>query len=217
MLKIPEVFGVAEARKEFGHVLDEVDKGGTVIIKGAKGREALVINADAFRRLQEAYAEAVGELETRRILEDERAMQALNEVEGSSGGEGQAYSLAEVEDMIERGDDHGGRASSRRGSRSRLVFHRAGVESLMELPAKIQKQVLRKTQTIEEAPASAGYPLRKPLQGYRGIHSGRYRIIWRLATVEGEEVAEVVYVGIRSEGDERDAYEELSRMFELPV
>lgn len=101
--------------------------------------------------------------------------------------------------------------------RRNLLVNRVGVESLLELPVKIQRQALRKMETIEAAPASAGYPLRKPLSGFRGIHSGRYRIIWRLITLEdGEEVAEVVYVGIRSEGDERDAYEEFTRMFGLP-
>lgn len=71
--------------------------------------------------------------------------------------------------------------------------------------------------TIEAAPASAGYPLRKPLQDFRGIHSGRYRILWRLLALEDDtQVAEVVYVGIRSEGDERDAYAEFTRLFGLP-
>lgn len=103
------------------------------------------------------------------------------------------------------------------GPRRRLLVNRAGVESLLELPVKIQKQALRKMETIEAAPASAGYPLRGRLAGLRGIHSGRYRIIWRLMTVEGgEEVAEVLYVGIRSQGDEKDAYEEFARMFGLP-
>ena len=84
----------------------------------------------------------------------------------------------------------------------------------MELPKNIQRQALRKTETIEAAPESAGYPLRKPLQGFRGIHSGRYRIIWRLLTLEvGEIAAEVVYAGIRAEGDQRDAYAELQRLF----
>jgi mRNA-degrading endonuclease RelE of RelBE toxin-antitoxin system len=101
--------------------------------------------------------------------------------------------------------------------RRKLFVSSAGVESLLELPSSIQKQAVRKMQTIEAAPASAGYPLRKPLQGFRGIHSGRYRIIWRLLTLEGgEQVAEVVYVGIRSEGDERDAYAEFARLFGLP-
>jgi mRNA-degrading endonuclease RelE of RelBE toxin-antitoxin system len=101
--------------------------------------------------------------------------------------------------------------------RRKLVVSRAGVESLLELPPRIQKQAVRKMETIEAAPASAGYPLRRPLQGFRGIHSGRYRIIWRLLTLEdGEQVAEVVYVGIRSEGDERDAYAEFAKLFGLP-
>ena len=104
-----------------------------------------------------------------------------------------------------------------RPPRRKLLVNRTGVETLLELPAKIQKQALRKMETIEAAPASAGYPLRKPLQGFRGIHSGRYRIIWRLLTLEdGEQVAEVVYVGIRSAGDERDAYTEFTRLFGLP-
>ena len=100
--------------------------------------------------------------------------------------------------------------------RRKLLVNRTGVETLLELPAKIQKQALRKMETIEAAPASAGYPLRKPLQGFRGIHSGRYRIIWRLLTLEGEQVAEVVYVGIRSGGDERDAYADFTKLFGLP-
>lgn len=101
--------------------------------------------------------------------------------------------------------------------RRKLLVNRTGIESLLELPANIQKQAVRKMGTIEAAPSSAGYPLRKPLQGFRGIHSGRYRIIWRLLTLEdGERVAEVVYVGIRSEGDERDAYTEFTRLFGLP-
>ena len=99
----------------------------------------------------------------------------------------------------------------------KLLINRIGVESLLELPLKIQKQAVRKMGTIEAAPASAGYPLRSPLQGYRGIHSGRYRIVWRLLTLEnGDQLAEVVYVGIRSEGDERDAYSEFAKLFGLP-
>jgi mRNA-degrading endonuclease RelE of RelBE toxin-antitoxin system len=96
----------------------------------------------------------------------------------------------------------------------RLFVNRVGVESLLELPKNVQRQALRKMETIEATPESAGYPLRKPLKGFRGIHSGRYRIIWRLlALEEGDVAAEVVYVGIRSEGDQRDAYAELQKLF----
>jgi hypothetical protein len=103
MLKLPEVLGVAEARGEIAHVLEEVEKGRTFIIKGTKGREALVINADVFRRLQDAYLELVGELETTKILSDERAMRAL---QGSSGEHSsRLYSLSEVEGMIAEVED----------------------------------------------------------------------------------------------------------------
>jgi len=103
MLKLPDVLGVAEARSKMTHVLQEVEKGRTFIIKGTKGREALVINADVFRRLQDAYLELVGEVETMKILEDERAMSALEE----SSGEGtkRTYSISEVEGMIAEVDD----------------------------------------------------------------------------------------------------------------
>lgn len=95
-----------------------------------------------------------------------------------------------------------------------LVVHRVGVESLLALPTNIQRQALRKMrQVIEAAPESAGYPLRGSLSGFRGIHSGRYRILWRLLALEdGIQIPEVVYVGIRSEGDERDAYRKVEKV-----
>ncbi|HZY66908.1 MAG TPA: hypothetical protein VFE21_13645 [Rubrobacteraceae bacterium] len=76
---MPEVLGVAEARAEIAHMLEEVEKGHTFIIKGTKGREALVINAHVFRRLQDAYLELVGELETMKVLNDERVMRVFRE------------------------------------------------------------------------------------------------------------------------------------------
>ncbi len=95
-----------------------------------------------------------------------------------------------------------------------LVVHRVGVESLLELPANVQRQALKKMrQVIEAAPETAGYPLRGSLSGFRGIHSGRYRILWRLLALEGGgQIPEVVYVGIRSEGDERDAYRKVEKV-----
>ena len=103
MLKLPEVLGVSEARKEMSHVLEEVQRGRTFIIKGTKGREALVISADVFRRLQDAYLEVVGELETARILNEERAVSALDK--SSERGVGRSYSLSEVEGMVEEAGD----------------------------------------------------------------------------------------------------------------
>jgi hypothetical protein len=103
MLKLPEVLGVAEARGDFAHMLEEVEKGYTFIIKGNKGREALVVNADVFRKLQDSYLELVGELETLRILQDERAMVALGK---TSDKDVEHYTLSEVESIV--GEAHSG-------------------------------------------------------------------------------------------------------------
>ena len=99
MLKLPEILGVAEARDELSHILEGVGRGDTFIIRGPKGKEALVVNADSFRRMQEAYAELVGELETAKILQDEKAMEALRSVSNKDDA-GERYSLTEVEGMV---------------------------------------------------------------------------------------------------------------------
>lgn len=97
---------------------------------------------------------------------------------------------------------------------SRLLLNRVALEGLLELPTKTQRQVIRKLRDVEAAPESLGYPLRRPLHGFRGIHSGRYRVIWRMLVLEGDErVAEVCYVGIRAQGDEKDAYTEAEKLF----
>jgi len=108
MLKLPEVLGVAEARSELPHILEDVGKGRTFIIKGPKGREAFVVSADVFRRLQDAYLEVVGELETIRILEDEAAVGAIRESSGADRRE--LFTLSEVTGLVEEGDEDDGDA-----------------------------------------------------------------------------------------------------------
>jgi PHD/YefM family antitoxin component YafN of YafNO toxin-antitoxin module len=103
MLKLPEVLGVAEARSELPHVLEDVEKGRTFIIKGPKGREAFVISADIFRRLQDAYLEVVGELETTMILEDEAAVRAIRE--SSDEDRRELFTLSEVESLVGKVDE----------------------------------------------------------------------------------------------------------------
>lgn len=77
-IKVPRSRGVAEARNELPKLLKEVDQGETFIIRGPKGRETLLIDADVFRSLQEAYFALLGELETRNILESEEAKKSLD-------------------------------------------------------------------------------------------------------------------------------------------
>jgi mRNA-degrading endonuclease RelE of RelBE toxin-antitoxin system len=99
---------------------------------------------------------------------------------------------------------------------SRVVFNEYGLESLLALPSSVQKQALKKARGIIGAsPDEAGYPLKRELAGFRGIHAGRYRIIWRVLTLEsGETVADISYVGIRAADDSRDAYTEAQRVLE---
>ncbi len=106
MLKLPEVLGVAEARSELPRILEDVERGRTFIIKGPKSREAFVINADVFRRLQDAYLEVVGELETIRILEDEAAVRAIRE--SSDRDRRELFTLPEVESLVGEVDEDSG-------------------------------------------------------------------------------------------------------------
>ena len=108
MLKLPEVLGVAEARSELHHVLEDVEKGRTFIIKGPKGREAFVLSADIFRRLQDAYLEVVGELETIRILDDEAAVRTI--CESSDEDRRELFTLSEVENLVGEVDEDDGDA-----------------------------------------------------------------------------------------------------------
>lgn len=104
MLKLPRVLGVSEARLELSGVLDLVEKGETFIIKGAGRGGALLMSAEAFRRLQDSYLELVGELETERILRDEKAMEALREVPPGKLSD-ESHTLDEFEGMV--GEDEG--------------------------------------------------------------------------------------------------------------
>lgn len=104
MLKLPRVLGVSEARQELSGVLDQVERGETFIIKGAGREGALLINANFFRRLQDSYLELVGELETEKILRDEKALGALRLAE-QDADQSERYGLSEVEGMVgEDGD-----------------------------------------------------------------------------------------------------------------
>jgi hypothetical protein len=97
LARLPKVFGVGEARNSMTEMMEGVSRGRVFIIKGTKNREALVIDAETFRKFQESYMELVGMVETRKILEDDDAVAALRRVEGE---EGSGPSLSEVEKMV---------------------------------------------------------------------------------------------------------------------
>jgi Plasmid stabilisation system protein. len=66
--------------------------------------------------------------------------------------------------------------------------------------------ISRKIDGLEQDPHMQGKPLGNDLKNYRAVRAAgqRYRIIYQVAMLEN--VVTVVVVGIRKEGDKRDAY-----------
>lgn len=66
--------------------------------------------------------------------------------------------------------------------------------------------ITRKIDALELEPDKQGKPLGKDLADYRAVRAAgqRYRIIYQVGVLEG--VVTVVVIGIRKEGDKRDAY-----------
>jgi mRNA interferase RelE/StbE len=71
---------------------------------------------------------------------------------------------------------------------------------------RTRNAVIRKAFDLEHEPDKQGKQLGKDLSDYRVVRAAgqRYRVIYQVATLEG--VVTVVVVGIRKEGDKRDAY-----------
>jgi hypothetical protein len=74
---IPQVMNVRQARADFSRILREVELGEMFLVKGPRGRDALIISVDTYRALRDAYLELHGKLEARSILEDDEARERL--------------------------------------------------------------------------------------------------------------------------------------------
>src|SRR5215210_5233561 len=105
MLRVPTVMGVTEARNGIKDIMEAVSQGETFLIRGPKRREALMVDAETIRRLQDAYVELIGELETLRIRQDKDAMRALRAVAADEAKN--LYTLSEVAGMISEEDEDG--------------------------------------------------------------------------------------------------------------
>lgn len=79
---------------------------------------------------------------------------------------------------------------------------------------RTRNAVIRKAFDLENEPDKQGKPLGKDLSDYRVVRAAgqRYRVIYQVATLEG--VVTVVVIGIRKEGDKRDAYRVPSKRLE---
>jgi PHD/YefM family antitoxin component YafN of YafNO toxin-antitoxin module len=76
--KMPRVRRVTEARNELPKILNAVEDGEIFLVRGPQQREALIMSADLFRELQEAYLKVLGELETKKIVENKEVKSSLD-------------------------------------------------------------------------------------------------------------------------------------------
>lgn len=200
MLKLPTIMGSTKARNALGSILNDVERGATFIIKGPKKEGALVMSVEAFRKLQEAYLGMVGQLETMRLLEDERKVEEIERISRETAEVAKLRRLSEFEE--------------REGSKEGHLFMDSAVldsflgSGLLDLSTKVQNHIMMRLRQIVEAPEEVGYPLgsEEPDLGpdLRAIHGPGYQIIWRVREHDGETVAVIVDVRIEKAAQEKD-------------
>lgn len=85
----------------------------------------------------------------------------------------------------------------------------ADLEAITDV--RTRTAIIRKAFELETEPMAKGKALGADLKDYRSIRAAgqRYRIIYQVGLLEG--VVTVVVVGIRREGDKRDAYQVASK------
>ena len=90
--------------------------------------------------------------------------------------------------------------------RFQITITEQALADLSELKDKgVQKSIQTKISELTTEPHKRGKPLTDDLTGYYRIRArGRYRIVYEVAMLE--ELVIVVVIGIRKEGDKRDAY-----------
>lgn len=81
--------------------------------------------------------------------------------------------------------------------------------------SRIRKQILQRIDRLQYEPDKQGKPLKDDLEGYRSVRAvgQRYRIIYKLE--EEQVVVIVVAIGIRKDGDKKDAYELAKKLAKL--
>lgn len=76
---------------------------------------------------------------------------------------------------------------------------------------RTQRAILGRAYQLDVEPLAQGKALTGDLKGYRSVRAAgqRYRVVYRVGVQAG--MVTVVVVGIRKEGDKRDAYRVASR------
>lgn len=81
--------------------------------------------------------------------------------------------------------------------------------------SRIRKRILQRIDRLQYEPDKQGKQLKDDLEGYRSVRTvgQRYRIIYKLE--EEQVVVIVVAIGIRKDGDKKDAYELAKKLAKL--
>jgi mRNA interferase RelE/StbE len=90
----------------------------------------------------------------------------------------------------------------------RIVIQPAALQMLERIGDKrIQGKILERIEQLQTEPEKRGKPLTEELRGYWSLRAvgQRYRIIYRIENNRVEVI--VVAIGLRKEGDRKDAYE----------
>jgi mRNA interferase RelE/StbE len=90
----------------------------------------------------------------------------------------------------------------------RVRFTAAADEDVAAIrDTRTRSAVVRRAYALRTEPAAQGKPLQKDLKGLYSVRASgqRYRIVYRVQNEAGEVT--VLVVGVRKEGDKRDAYQ----------
>lgn len=90
----------------------------------------------------------------------------------------------------------------------RVRFTSAADEDVTAIQdTRTRAAVVRRAYALHTEPAAQGKPLQEDLKGLYSVRAAgqRYRIVYRVQEMASEVT--VLVVGIRKEGDKRDAYE----------
>jgi mRNA interferase RelE/StbE len=81
--------------------------------------------------------------------------------------------------------------------------------------SQIQKRILQRIERLQYDPDKQGKPLEGNLEGIRSVRAvgQRYRILYRIE--EEHVIVVVVTIGIRKDGDKKDAYELAKKLAKL--
>jgi mRNA interferase RelE/StbE len=105
-------------------------------------------------------------------------------------------------------------------SPAEVVWTQTAAESLRKIGSRtIQKKIADKVNDLAESgePELLGKPLVDELQGLYRISFGRYRIVYRVlrdpqTPAKMRIILQVIFTGIRKEGDKRDIYAQIQRL-----